>query len=62
MTTEWEELDVGELYLKKVKSTRPQRGTNAQNTRARTLTPEEYKAAKDKEDLAKHEQMLKKKR
>ncbi|MEF8730151.1 MAG: hypothetical protein V5B34_18415 [Accumulibacter sp.] len=45
MSKDWEELDCGELYLKKVRSTRPQRGTNALPGEVKILTPEEYRAA-----------------
>ena len=38
-----EEMDVGELRLKKIKSTAPQRGTNASAGRVKTMTPDEYR-------------------
>lgn len=47
-----EEMDVGELRLKKIKSTAPQRGTNASAGRVKTMTPDEYRIVLEKEVLA----------
>jgi hypothetical protein len=43
--SDWEELDIGELYLKKVRSSAPQRGTDASAGKPKELTPEQYDKA-----------------
>lgn len=55
----WEELDTGELYLKKVRSTAPQRGTNASPSKPKKLSPDQYADAVDTEKSGRMEALKK---
>ena len=57
--SDWEELDTGERFLKKVRSTAPQRGTDASPSKPNKLSPAQYAVAVDTESSSRMDALKK---